>query len=281
MNAVLKSLAGFAITATIMSSAHAALVDQYTLKLPNPNGQTVTDIGALGFNGESFVKNTFAPTAPNVPKNNFTFTDNGVFNITTNNGGADLLDFGQLTANYLNGTGTGSLSGGSITFNAGGTLDLFYNPVKAYGNTAKGGDASNRFGAATGIKIASFTQLAGGGGAINPDGTPSSNGMLTLLFKATYLMDNVWFANNGTELQEGATFGFVTSNASQDVNTINPIMKQILSGSSSTVNNAPNQFFVQNGGQLKLETTDVPEPASLAIFGLGLAGVAFLRRRKA
>lgn len=276
MNAVLKSLAGFAITATIMSTAQAALVDQYTLKLPNPNGQTVTDIGALGFNGESFVKNTFAPN-----KNNFTFTDNGIFNITTNNGGADLLDFGQLTANYTGGTGTGSLSGGAITFNAGGTLDIFYNPVKAYGNTAKGGDTTNRFGAATGTKIASFTQLAGGGGGINPDGTPAANGVLTLLFKATYFMDNVWFANNGTELQEGVTFGFVTSNASQDVNTISSTMKTVLSGSPTTQNNAPNQFFVQNGGQLKLETNPVPEPATLAIFGAGLIGLAALRRRKA
>lgn len=276
MNAVIKSLAGFAITATIMSTAHAALVDQYTLKLPNPSGQTVTDIGALGFGGESFVKNTFASN-----NNNFTFTDNGIFNINSNNGGADLLDFGQLTANYTGGTGTGSLSGGAITFNAGGTLDIFYNPVKAYGNTAKGGNATNRFGATTGTKIASFTQLAGGGGAINPDGTPAANGVLTLLFKATYFMDNVWFANNGTELQEGVTFGFVTSNASQDVNTIAPIMKTVLSGSSTTVNNAPNQFFVQNGGQLKLETNPVPEPATLAIFGAGLIGLAALRRRKA
>lgn len=275
MNAVLKSLAGFAITATIMSTANAALVDQYTLKLPNPNGQTVTNVGALGFNGESFVKNTFAD------KNNFTFTDNGIFNITTNNGGEALLDFGQLTANYVGGTGYGSLSGGAITFNAGGTLDIFYNPVKAFASPAKGGDVTNRFGAATGTKIASFSQLAGGGGGINPDGTPAANGVLTLLFKATYFMDNVWFANNGTELQEGTTFGFVTSNASQDVNTISPIMKTVLSGSSTTQNNAPNQFFTQNGGQLKLETNPVPEPATLAIFGLGLAGVAFMRRRKA
>jgi hypothetical protein len=276
MKAVVKSLAAFAVTATIMSSANAALVDQYTLKLPNPSGQTVTDIGALGFNGESFVKNTFASN-----NNNFTFTDNGIFNITTNNGGADLLDFGQLTANYIGGTGSGSLSGGSISFNAGGTLDIYYNPVKEFGNTTKGGGLDDRFGATSGVKIASFTQLAGGGGAINPDGTPSANGVLTLLFKATYFMDNVWFANNGTELQEGVTFGFVTSNASQDVNTINPIMKQILSGSPTTGNNAPNQFFVQNGGQLKLETNPVPEPASLAIFGAGLIGLAALRRRKA
>jgi hypothetical protein len=277
MKAVLKSLAAVAVTATVMSSANAALVDQYKLNLPNPQGQTVTNIGALGFNGESFVKNTFA--GQNNP--NFTFTDNGIFNITTNNGGADLLDFGQLTANYTGGTGYGSLTGGTITFNAGGTLDIYYNPVKEYGNAAKGGGTDDRFGASSGVKIASFTQLAGGGGLINPDGTPSSNGMLTLLFKATYFMDGVWIGNDGKELNEGVTFGFVTSNASQDVNTIDPIMKTVLSGSPTTSNNAPNQFFVQNGGQMKLEANAVPEPASLAIFGAGLIGLAALRRRKA
>ena len=269
MKAVWKALAGVAITATIMSTAGAATLSNISLNLPG--GNTVSSVDYLDFSGKSYVVNT-ATTGQN-----FNFTENGVFFISGRNG-SPLGIGGQLTANYTGGTGTGSFGTGQIGFNAGGVLDIYYNPTNTFDST--GATAANRNGATTGTKIASFTQLAGGSGSINPDGTPTSNGTLTLLFQATSFMDGVWLDSNGNNLMAGLTLGFVTSNASQDISDINATYRETLSGSPSTVNAAPDHFFVKNGGQLAFETADVPEPASLAIFGAGLIGLAALRRRK-
>jgi len=277
MRAMIKTLAGTAITVAAMSAAHAdSQLFNWNLNLPS--GQTITGINQLGFNGESFIQNQGFGNG-----DSFTFTDNGIFNITTKNAGTTLFGGnGQLTGDFQGGTGTGSVSGRSIMFNEGGVLNIYFNTAQTYDSA--GATVANRDGAATGTLIASFRQTAGGGGAINADGTPNSNGQLTLNFVSTYFAPGVFTDSNGNSLMAGSTIGFVTANASQDLgNASSATARETLTGSANTINNPPAYFYVNNGGQLKLNMSAanaVPEPASLAIFGAGLMGLAFLRRRK-
>lgn len=51
-----------------------------------------------------------------------------------------------------------------------------------------------------------------------------------------------------------------------------------VSGATNGVNN--NQFFSDERFDISLLTVHVPEPSTIALFGLGLAGLGFVRRKK-
>jgi hypothetical protein len=273
-----KSLYSAFISAAVVTSAlfaapaaHADQIFGFKVDLSAIGGPVIANINELNFSGSSFVRNTIVD-----PSQPFTFTDNGVFSFGNKNGGLSLgLGLGQLTGDYTLGTGSGTL-GSSITFDAGGKFDLWYNPTLTFGSTA-----ANRYGAAVGVKIATFRQLAGGGGSINPDGTPKANGQLQLNFVAETLLPNTWFTSAGQPLPENFTFSFVTANASQDNSnncpspcSTDPNLIIALGGGP---NSLPNQFLVSNGAQFKL--ADVPEPGTVALLGLGLLGFTFMRRK--
>jgi hypothetical protein len=279
VNSKVKSLysafIGTAIVSTALFAAPAAQADQifgFKIDLSSLSGPVISNVNELNFSGSSFVRNTF-PGGFGAP---FTFTDNGVFSFGNKNGGLGLgLGAAQLTGDYTLGTGTGTL-GSSITFDAGGQFDIYYNTTNTFGASA-----ADRYGAATGTRIATFRQLAGGGGAINPDGTPSANGQLQLNFVAEYLRPNTWFTNAGQTLPENFTFSFVTANASQDNSNNCPSPcstdPNLITALGGGPNSLPNQFLVSNGAQFKL--ADVPEPGTVALLGLGLLGFTFMRRK--
>lgn len=269
------SVASIAVASTALFAplAHADQISNWTLKLPG--GPMNTDINNLAFGGEASIINSSTDGI------NISFKETGVFNALAKNGGPALsLGGGQLTGDFNGVTGQGTLGGG-VTFNAGGTLDIYYSPTVSYGSSAP------RYGATAGTKIATFTELAGGGGAVNPDGTPSSNGQFTLNFVATYLDPGVWFDSNNNPLATGITFGFVTTNASEDLSyscpgkSCNPD-SNLLTGLGASLNDqsaTPGHFIVSNGGQFKLDTQAVPEPGSVALLGLGMLGLMVMRRR--
>lgn len=271
--------AGVAVAAAVAFApsayAQSSQIFNWQIALPGGSGQ-LTGLNNLSYNGASSIVNTVAAD------NSFTFTDTGVFNITQKNGGLSLaLGGGQLTLNYVGATGSGNLNDGTFSFSNTGVLEIYYNSSITFGTKAE-----NRYGATDGVLLASFQQLAGAGGRVNPDGTPAANGDLSLFFKSTYLAANTFYDSTGQALEVGRTLGFVTSNASQDLSnncpgvqcTVDPNLLTALGG--VLPNNAPANFLVVNGGQVKLDVLPVPEPATLGMMGMGLAGLALVRRRQ-
>lgn len=270
--------AGVAVAAAVAfaPTAYAQGEQIGNWQLALPGGPTNINLNNLSFNGASSIVNTVGAGG------DFTFTDNGVFNITQKNGGLALaLGGGQLTLNYIGATGSGNLNDGTFSFNGTGVLEIYYNTTATYGTKSE-----NRYGATDGVLLASFQQLAGPGGSVKPDGTPGANGDLSLYFQSTFLRADTWYDSTGAELPLGRTLGFVTSNASQDLSntcpgvkcTVDPNLLAALGG--VLPNNAPANFLVVNGGQVKLDVLPVPEPATLGMMGMGLAGLALVRRRQ-
>lgn len=277
---IYSALLASAMIAGVYATPASANIDisNWQLNLP---GILDTGINQLAFNGESYVTNT-ATSTPGI----FTSTDTGVFDIAQYNNGNPLhLNGGQLTG-VFQATDLTNLTGGTpfYTF-TGGTFTLYYNPSQVYGTTS-----ANLYGAATGTAFATFNidvtnNPNTGGGFLNANGTPTANGTVTLSSTPPATLTNHPFLDStGTPLSPNILLGFVTTNASEDTTaspgnyTIDPNLVAALSGTTGTMNNTPTNLFISNGGQFKLQ--DIPEPATLALMGIGLVGIAVSIRRK-
>ena len=271
-----------AVAMTMAGGANAATVLNDWVFNPNgggyTGGQQINEY--LDVNGNAFIQ--INPTGGS----SFSFTEHAVFNIVQADSNGKLFPVnypgGNITATF-EATGTGNFSG-AFTF-AGGTIRMFQNPENnQYGTTA------GYYGANLGNQIAEFTVMAGGGGMVDASGSPTNNGQVTVFAKAEAgaLDAGYFFRENGQDLSTESIMAFAFTNANTIADPTQTLVDEVacqyagFTGAGCNGEgyaNTPGYFFVGNNGQFKL--AEVPEPGSLALFGIAMLGAGVVSRKRA
>jgi hypothetical protein len=279
---LLKKMACAAALATSMGVAHAEAVLNNWVFNPTgggfASGQTINEY--LDVNGNAFIQLTPGGGT------SFSFTEHAVFNIVQADSNGQLFPVnyqgGNITAMF-DAFGTGSF-GGEFTF-TGGTIRMFQNPTNGQYGTSAG-----IYGANLGEEIATFTVMAGGGGEVDASGSPTNNGRVTVFAtaEAGSLDSGYFFRENGEDLALETIMAFAFTNANTVANPTTTLVSEVAcqyagftgNGCNGTAYaNTPSYFFVSNNGQFKL--SEVPEPGSLALFGIALLGAGMATRKRA
>ncbi len=278
----IKQLVCAAALSTVASGAFASPVMNNWVFNPSGTGyqagQKINEY--LDVNGNGFIQlNRTSAT-------NFSFTEHAVFNLVQGDSNGKLFPMnyagGNITAT-LEAVGSGTY-GGAFGFTS-GTIRMYQNPTGGqYGTTA------GFYGANLGTQIAEFSVIVGGGGVVDANGSPISNGQVSIFAEAKpgMLKSGYFFDERGTDLSNSSLLAFAFTNANTVSRPTTNQIKEIACefsefkgngcGRGTYRNVAGQHFFVGGNGQFKL--AEVPEPASVALFGVALAAIGAARSRK-